>query len=148
MVLNVALRAGLAAFSGLEGYVLVSNSSALGGMPQMSEGYTYEVVLGPAALLVVVHMRTDEARSELAAALRVELEHSDNPRNHAVYDGLACYHQVLMTGHTAVLNELTASELADLGRRERRQPLEKGYYVYDLLSADAAIIRGVSRVIH
>jgi hypothetical protein len=111
-----------------------------GNGPDMADN-TYEIVLGPAALLVIVHMRTDKIKEELADALRVELEHSENPRTEATYGNVRCSQQVLSTGYTAVFNPMQTKELRDLSRQEGRKTLSKGYYVFDLLSADKAIIR-------
>jgi hypothetical protein len=101
--------------------------------------YTYEVTLGPAALLAIVTLGTSKAKEALADALRSELESSPNPRTHGTYDGVSCIHQALLTGHTAVFNAMTKAELEALGREGNRRVRSRGFYVYDLLSPGSGI---------
>jgi hypothetical protein len=105
---------------------------------------TYEIMIGPAALLVIIRL-TQPAKDELAAALGDELESSPNPRTLREYAGVMCTNLILSTGHLAVYNALTSAELnrhhPERGRRLHR----KGYYIFDILSPDLGVLQTSQR---
>lgn len=100
-----------------------------------------EVALGPAAALVVARLGTDAMKARLATALRTELVDASRPRVTRVYEGVVCLHLVLSTGHTAIYNELSSQELADIAGQPGHERRERGFYVYDLVPARLGIIR-------
>jgi hypothetical protein len=128
----------------------------------MSEPYAtdkpYEVILGPAAIRIVLGLRDPDDRKELAYALRTELTGGPNADKELRFDsdgnapdyvvpGLPSGHvytaiPLSFNGYTALYRRLTEGELRRL-RREQGRPVSRfgGFYVFDLLSAGSAFGR-------
>ena len=113
----------------------------------------YEVTLGPAAIRVVLGMRD---RKELADALRTELVDGPNADKELSFDsdgnaqtdpGLPSGMVYTATplsfdGYTALHRPMNGNELARLSREQGRPVSERGFYVFDILSAESGFMRG------
>lgn len=118
----------------------------------------YEVVLGPAAIRVVLGLPDPVIRRRLADALQAELIDGPNARNEFRFDD-ASYSdrgvgpgQVIYTatplsfaGYTAVHRRLTSEEQDRLHQELDRSTAALGVYVFDILRAESAFIRTVPR---
>jgi hypothetical protein len=120
----------------------------------------YEVVLGPAAIRVVLGLPDPDNRRRLANALRAELIDGPNAHNEFRFDD-ASYSdrgsdpgQVIYTatplsfaGYTAVHRRLTREEQDRLRQELDRSTAALGVYVFDILRAESAFIRTVPRLV-
>jgi hypothetical protein len=120
----------------------------------------YEVVLGPAAIRVVLSLPDPVIRRRLADALQAELIDGPNAHNEFRFDD-ASYSdrgvgpgQVVYTatplsfaGYTAVHRRLTRDELDRLHRELDGPTATLGVYVFDLLRAESAFTRTVPRLV-
>lgn len=112
----------------------------------------YEVTLGPAAIRMI--MRSPDP-AELSRALSAELMDGPNAAAEVRYDGDAevCSQSrkpsgaiytatpLSYNGYTALHRPMTGAELTRLTRERGRRVADSGFYVLDLLPAEAAFIR-------
>lgn len=118
----------------------------------------YEVVLGPAAIRTIRSMSNADL-VRLATALRTELSNSPNASNEIRFDsdvrtyegadadagpGGAAYTATPLSfgAYTAIHRPMTDDEISQL-RREQSGPIaDQGFYLIDILPAEAAFSRG------
>jgi hypothetical protein len=119
----------------------------------------YEVVLGPAAIRVVLSLPDPVIRRRLADALQAELINGPNAHNEFSFDDAsysdrgADLGQVVYTatplsfaGYTAVHRRLTREELDRLHQELDRATSALGVCVFDILRAESAFTRTVPRL--
>jgi len=119
----------------------------------------YEVVLGPAAIRVVLGMPDAVVRRQLADALQTDLVNGPNAHNEFSFDdasypdrgagpGKVVYKATPLSfaGYTAVHRRLTGEELDRLRQEQDRSTARLGVYVFDVLRAESAFIRTVPRI--
>jgi hypothetical protein len=119
----------------------------------------YEVVLGPAAIRVVLGMPDPVVRRQLADALQTELVSGPNAHNDFSFDdasysdrgagpGKVVYTATPLSfaGYTAVHRRLTGEELDRLRQEQDRSTARLGVYVFDIPRAESAFIRTVPRI--
>jgi len=120
----------------------------------MGAGYAmYEVVLGPAALRVVMVLRGAD-REELANALRTELWDGPNAANEiqlrfdsdeifepGVPGGVYTVTPLSFNGYSAIHRAMEHHELTRLGQERGRTANGHGCYVIDILAAESAFRR-------
>lgn len=120
----------------------------------------YEVVLGPAAIRVVLSLPDPVIRGRLADALEAELVNGPNAHNEFNFDdasysdrgtdpGKVVYTATPLSfaGYTAVHRRLTGEELERLHQEQDRPTAALGVYVFDILRAGSAFSRTVPRII-
>jgi hypothetical protein len=128
-------------------------------LPSGSNGL-YEVVLGPAAIRVVLSLPDPMVRRRLADALRAELANGPNAHNEFSFDdasysdrgagpGKVFYTATPLSfaGYTAVHRRLTGEELDRLRQEQDRPTAALGVYVFDILRAESAFSRTVPRIV-
>ena len=115
---------------------------------------TYEVVLGPAAERLMRGMEPQDQK-RLAEVLRTELASGPNAHSELIFDGNAriwlnskssgsrTYRATPLSydAYTAVHRPLDRRELQRMARERARPAADKGFYVVDLLPAEAAFSR-------
>jgi hypothetical protein len=115
----------------------------------------YEVVLGPAAIRIVVGLPEPE-REELADALRTELLDGPNADKEAHFDSdmrpcdaSSRPDDVVYTGtplsfnsYVAIQRPVTGDELERLRQEQHRKVAKLGFYVLDILPPGTAFTRG------
>ncbi len=115
---------------------------------------TYEVVLGPAAERMMRGMESQDQK-RLAEVLRTELADGPNARSELTFDGSAHFwlspHSadgqtytatpLSFNAYTAVHRPLAARDLQRLERERARPAADAGFYVVDILPAEAAFSR-------
>lgn len=129
-------------------------------MTQSGLNSAYEVVLGPAAIRVIIGLPDPCDRKDLAAALRTELMNGPNVDKEykfdtavqAVYGRRRSLGRVIYTatplsfdGYTAVYRRMTREELRRLHREKDPRTGSSGFYVIDILPAESAFSRTLPR---
>jgi hypothetical protein len=120
----------------------------------------YEVVLGPAAIRVVLSLPDPVIRRRLADALQAELIDGPSAHNEFRFDdasysdrgadpGEVVYTATPLSfaGYTGVHRRLTGDELDRLHQELGRPTAAMGVYVFDILRAESAFIRTVPRLV-
>lgn len=120
----------------------------------------YEVVLGPAAIRVVLSLSDPIVRRRLADALGAELVNGPNAHNEYSFDdasysdrgagpGEVFYTATPLSfaGYTAVHRRLTGEELNRLRQEQDRPTVALGVHVFDILRAESAFNRTVPRIV-
>ena len=120
----------------------------------------YEVVLGPAAIRVILSLPDPVVRRRLADALQNELVNGPNAHNEFSFDdasysdrgagpGKVFYTATPLSfaGYTAVHRRLTREELDRLRQEQDRSTARLGAYVFDILRAESAFSRTVPRIV-
>jgi hypothetical protein len=120
----------------------------------------YEVVLGPAAIRVILSLADPVVRMRLADALRAELVNGPNTHNEFSFDdasysdrgagpGKVFYTATPLScaGYTAVHRRLTGEELDRLRQEQDLPTAALGVHVFDILRAESAFSRTVPRIV-
>jgi hypothetical protein len=131
-------------------------------MPENAKNSLYEVVLGPAAIRIVLSLANPAEREALAAALRIELDGGPNVYSEyrfdshvrAYSDPASCADGAVytatplsFTAYTAIHRPLTSEEFRRLQREQGPSDAISGVYVIDVLPAESGFTRTVPRLV-